>query len=50
MNSIGMGNMVEEQNSSPFASSSMMVSQTDVWEEMLDNKELIESQYDVLSR
>lgn len=49
MNSIGMGNMVEEQNSSPFASSSMMVSQTDVWEEMLDNKELIESQYDVLA-
>ncbi len=48
MNSIGMGNMVEEQNSSPFASSSMMVSQTDVWEEMLDNKELIESQYNVL--
>ena len=49
MNIIGMGNMVEEQNSSPFASSSMMVSQTDVWEEMLDNKELIESQYDVLA-
>ena len=49
MNSIGMGNMVEEQNSSPFASSSMIVSQTDVWEEMLDNKELIESQYDVLA-
>lgn len=49
MNSIGMGNMVEEQNSSPFTSSSMMVSQTDVWEEMLDNKELIESQYDVLA-
>ena len=49
MNSIGMGNMVEEQNSSPFASSSMMVSQTDVWEEMLDNKELIKSQYDVLA-
>ena len=49
MNSIGMGNMVEEQNSSPFASSSLMVSQTDVWEEMLDNKELIESQYDVLA-
>ena len=49
MNSMGMGNMIEEQNSSPMASSSMMVSQTDVWEEMLDNEDLLKSQYDIVA-
>lgn len=44
-----MGNMIEEQNSSPMASSSMMVSKTDVWEEMLDNEELLKSQYDIVA-
>ncbi len=49
MDSMGMGNMIEEQNSSPMSSSSMMVSQTDVWEEMLDNEDLLKSQYDMIA-
>ena len=49
MNAMGMGQVVESQNSNPFSSSSMMVSSTDVWEEMLDNKDLLESQYKVVA-
>lgn len=48
MDSMGMGSMIEAQSSSPMASSSMMVSQTDVWEEMLDNEDLLKSQYDII--
>lgn len=52
MNSIGMGNMMEAQSStiaSMGGSSSMtMMSQTSVFTRMLDNKELLKSQYDVV--
>lgn len=48
---IGFGDMVkaQEQSSSIMSSSSAMMTETDVWTEMLDNKELINSQYDVLA-
>ena len=49
MNSMGMGNMMEAQESSPFGSSSMMFSSTDVWEELLDNQDLLKSQYSVVA-
>lgn len=49
MEAMGMGSMIEEQNESPMASASMMYSETDVWAELLDNKQLLESQYDVLA-
>ena len=48
-NNIGMGSMIEAQSSNPFMDTSMMVSQYDVWTEMLDNQELLESQYDVVT-
>lgn len=48
MNAMGMGQMTESSESSPFGSSSMMVSSTEVWEEMLDNQSFLESQYDVI--
>lgn len=47
MNAMGMGDMIEASNNSPM--SSMMMSNTDVWIEMLDNKELLHSQYDLLA-
>ncbi len=50
MDAIGMGAMVESQNSSPMASMSpMMASNTDVWIEMIGNEELLKEQYDVLA-
>ena len=52
MNAIGMGDMIEAQENSSMSSmfgSSMSMSNTDVWEEMLDNEELLHSQYDVLA-
>ena len=53
MNALGMGDMVEAQNNSSlndmFGTSSMSMSNTNVWEEMLDNEELLHSQYDVLA-
>ncbi len=48
-NAIGMGSMIEAQSSSPLMDTSMMVSQYNVWSEMLDNKELLQSQYDVIA-
>lgn len=51
MNAIGMGEMVEAQNNSSVASmfgSSMMMTNTDIWIEMLDNQELLESQFDLV--
>ncbi len=48
LNSIGMGQMIEAQTSTPFMDSSMVTSQYDVWTEMLDNDELLQSQYDVV--
>lgn len=53
MNALGMGDMVEAQNNSSlndmFGTSSMSMSNTNVWQEMLDNEELLHSQYDVLA-
>lgn len=53
MESIGLGEMMESSSSSTmsmFSSSSMdMSSQLNVWSEMLDNEELLKSQYDLLA-
>ena len=53
MNALGMGDMVEAQNNSSlndmFGTSSMSMSNINVWQEMLDNEELLHSQYDVLA-
>jgi len=53
MDSMGMGEMFNAQNSSSMAvstSSSMnMSSRLNCWTEMLDNEELLKSQYDLLS-
>ena len=52
MNALGMGEMIEAQENSSMSSmfgSSMSMSNADVWEEMLDNEELLHSQYDVLA-
>ena len=53
MNAFGMEDMMEAQESSPmssmFGSSMTSMSNTDVWEEMLDNKELLHSQYDLVA-
>ena len=53
MNAFGMGDMMEARdNSSIFSmmgSSMEMATNTDVWEEMLDNEELLHSQYDLLA-
>lgn len=49
---IGFGDMVkaQEQSSSIMSSSSgLAMAETDVWTEVLDNKDLINSQYDVLA-
>ncbi len=49
---IGFGDMVkaQEQSSSIMSSSSgLAMAETDVWTEMLDNKDLIDSQYNVLA-
>ena len=53
MDAVGMGDMLEARNNSSVAEmmggSSTMMSNTDVWFEMLDNKELLESQYDLVA-
>ena len=53
MNAIGMGDMLEARNNSSVADmmggSSMMMSNTDVWFEMLDNEVLLKSQYDLVA-
>ena len=47
---LGFGDMVQaQQESSSMMSSGMMMTETNVWTEMLDNQELLESQYDVLA-
>ena len=52
MNALGMGDMFEARDnssmSSMFGSSMTSMSNTDVWEEMLDNEELLHSQYDLV--
>lgn len=50
MNAFGMGDMIEAQNDSTMASmfGSSMMTNTDIWFEMLDNQELLESQYNLV--
>lgn len=50
MNSLGMGEVVEAQNNSSVASmfGSSMMTNTDIWVEMLDNEELLKSQFDLV--
>lgn len=47
MNSMGMGDMIEASNN--VSMSSVMMSNTDVWIEMIDNEELLHSQYDLIA-
>lgn len=47
MNAIGMGDMLEARNDSSM--SPIMMSNTDIWIEMLDNEELLHSQYNLLA-
>ena len=47
---LGFGDMIQaQQESSSMMSSGMMMTETNVWTEMLDNQKLLESQYDVLA-
>ena len=50
MNSFGMGDMIEARDNSPIASmfGSSMMTNTDIFVEMLDNQELLEKQYDLV--
>lgn len=50
MNAFGMGEMIEAKNNSSMASmfGSSMMTNTDIWFEMLDNQELLNSQYDLV--
>ena len=50
MNSMGMSSMMEAQNEmQSFTGSSLMMSNTNVWEEVLDNEDLLKEQYDVIA-
>ena len=53
MNALGMEEMLDAREnssvSSMFGSSMTNMSNTDVWEEMLDNEELLHSQYDLVA-
>ena len=46
-NKIGMGEMMEARDSSPMGS--MALVQSEVWTELLDNDELVNSQYEILA-
>lgn len=50
MNAFGMGEMIDAQNNSSMASmfGSSMMTNTDIFIEMLDNQELLETQFDLL--
>ena len=52
MNAIGMGETIESRNNSSMgslmSSSPMMATNTDVWTQLLDNPELLKTQYDLL--
>ena len=49
-NELGFGQMLEaQQESSSMFSGGTTLTSTDVWTELLDNQELLESQYDVLA-
>ena len=49
MDAMGMGEMIEAQNNSSMMSFSSSMYNNDVWTEMLDNEELLKSQYDLLA-
>ena len=47
---LGFGSMMQaQQENQAMMSSGMMMTETDVWTEMLDNQELLEAQYDVVA-
>ena len=46
---LGFGNMTQASPQEEMMSGGMTMTQTDVWMEMLDNKELLRSQYDVVA-
>ena len=47
---LGFGDMMQSrQDSSQMMTGGMMMTETDVWTEMLDNKELLKTQYDVVA-
>lgn len=50
MNALGMGEMIDASNNSSVTSmfGSSMMTNTDIWVEMLDNEELLKSQYDLV--
>ncbi len=50
MNAFGMGEMIEAKNNSSVASmfGSSMMTNTDIWIEMLDNQKLLETQFDLV--
>ncbi len=51
MNALGMGEMIEASNNSSMSSmfgSSIMMTNTDIFVEMLDNQQLLESQFDLV--
>lgn len=50
MNAFGMGEMIEAQNNSSMTSmmGSSMMTNTDIWIEMLDNQSLLETQFDLV--
>ena len=45
---LGFGNMTQSNSQSEMMSGGMMMTETNVWTEMLDNQELIKGQYDVV--
>ncbi len=51
LDAMGMGEMLEAQNEASMSmmAGSSMTSNTDVWIEMIDNEELLHSQYDLLA-
>ncbi len=50
MNAFGMGDMIEAQNNSSVASmfGDTMMTNTDIWIEMLNNRQLLETQFDLV--
>ena len=46
---LGFGNMTQTNPQSEMMSGGMMMTETNVWTEMLDNQELLEAQYDVVA-
>ncbi len=52
MDAMGMGDLLDARNNASFmgiTASPAMTSQNDVWTEMLDNEDLLKSQYDLLA-